>query len=450
MSPADYETREQIAARAASNGHSELSQRDREVAERAGELVVQQEAEELAREHRTKAKPRAPFKLRTADISRAEPIEWAWRDRIALEYLTLLIGEEGIGKGTVIPWLIARLTHGKLAGDLKGEPVTVVVVADEDSFDRVWTPRLYAAKAKLKRVKLVEPPDDGYVTLSDRRLTEAVDKSGARFVYLDSLVDNLGAGVNDWNGKQLRQALRPAKKLAKDLEVAVVGTLHTNKGGENARQLTPGSHQYGAVARGSIFLLKDPDEPDRTLLVHEKSNHAKRPRALTFRVDEYSFTHGGKHFDGPIAVDMRDGGQLSASEAIAQIAAQKKAEQNPTKAAALEDLIRELLPNDGEWHLATPLVRRCEDAGHSDRNVSRARDKLGIAHRRKPGTVPAPTEWRWPTAASTAATCTDVPSGGTGGSGKTPAKPTTATTATTDTPTRGGSGGRSGGKKATP
>jgi hypothetical protein len=433
---------------ATANGHApqvELSERDVEVAAMARELAMEDEAIALARNAR---QPKTPLRRRAADISRALPVEWAWQNRIALEYLTLLIGQEGIGKGTLTPWIIARLTRGKLPGDLSGQKCTVAVVADEDDFDRVWTPRLYAAKADLRRVEILEPPDDGYITLSDERLTAAVDDTGAKLVYLDSLMDNLGEGVNDWNAKQLRAALRPAKRLAKDLGIAVLATLHTNKGGGNARDLTPGSHQYGAVARGSIFLFEDPDEPGRTLLVHEKSNHAKRPNALTFEIATYRFRKNGREFQGPLAVDMRDGGELSASEAIEAVAEQRKAEQNPTKTAALATLLRELLPNDGEWHLASPLMKKCIEAGHPERGVTRARNSLGIMHRRRPGTVPAPTEWRWPTTmATTTATPTDVGTGRSGGSGKTTSKPTTATTASTATPdtrVRGRSAGGSG------
>ncbi|MGO8904165.1 MAG: AAA family ATPase [Solirubrobacteraceae bacterium] len=420
------------------------------MAEAAGEIVFEEEAKELARKHR-QAQPKLPLMRRAADMSLAQPVQWAWQDRIALEVLTLLVGQEGAGKGTLTPWIIARITRGKLPGDLHGIPANVAVVADEDDFDRVWTPRLYAAKADLRRVELIEPPDDGYISLSDERLHAAVEDSEARLLYLDSLVDNLGGKVNDWHAAQLRHALRPAKRLAKDLNIGLLATLHTNKSGESARQVTPGSHQYGAVARGSIFLMPDPDEPGRTLLAWEKSNLAKRPRALTFEIREHTFRKNGRTFTVPLAVDMQDGGELSATEAIGATAAQKKAEQHPTKAAELERLLRELLPDDGEWHLATPLVKQCEAAGHGNRNVSRARNKLGIAHRRQPETVPAPVEWRWPTAATTAATRTGVGTGGTGGSTKTPANTTAATAATTDTPTRGvsaGGGAPDGGEEA--
>ncbi len=427
------------------NGHGP----SREDVVRETARLIEIEDEAAARAAKGRSESRAPLKRRKADIRRARQVEWAWQDRVLLGYLTLLIGEEGIGKGTLVPWLFARLTRGKLRGDLHGEPVTVAVIADEDDFDTVWTPRLYAAKADLRRVELWEPPDDGYITLGgDKdRIRDAVDDSGARVLYLDSLVDNLGVEVNDHHPKQLRAALRPAKTLAKDADIAVIGTLHTNKAGESARDITPGAHQYGAVARGSIFLFHDLDEPERTLLVHGKSNHAKRPHALTFAIDEYQFRNKhGEQLTGPLAVDMRDGGELSADEAIAQIAAKRKSERNPSKAARLEDLLRELLPHDGQWHLASPIVAKCEADGYDARSVTRARDKLGIYHRRRPGSVPAPTEWSWllPTTDTTTDTRIGVRTDRSSRSSKTPAKATTATTDTTDIPTRVRSGRRSG------
>ena len=170
--------------------------------------------------------------------------------------------------------MFARLTRGKLPGNLKGKPVTVAVVGDEDDFDEMWTPRLYAAKADLDRVRILEPPSDGYITLgTDRqRIEEAIEECGAKILYLDSLVDNLGVAVNDFHPKQLRDALQPAKRLAKDLGIAVIGTLHTNKSGDNTRQITQGAHAYNAISRSSMFLFDDPDEGGRTVLVRGKGN----------------------------------------------------------------------------------------------------------------------------------------------------------------------------------
>jgi hypothetical protein len=95
---------------------------------------------------------KAALRARPADLTRVRPTRWAWDRRIPLGYLALLLGAEGVGKGTLAVWLLARLTRGELPGDLEGAPVRVLLIGDEDSFDSVIVPRLFAAGADLSYV----------------------------------------------------------------------------------------------------------------------------------------------------------------------------------------------------------------------------------------------------------------------------------------------------------
>jgi AAA domain len=429
------------------NGHKSEAERARAVAETARLISIEDEAAELAA--KKKAKPKKPLVLEKADLSKSRPPRWAWDGRILMRYLNLLIGPEGEGKGTLMPWVFASLSRGRLSGSLYGKQVTVAIIADEDDFHEIWTPRLYVAGADLSKVQRIRQPDGGYIALGANRdqIAEAVEACGAKLLYLDALLDNLGFEVNDWRAKSVRDALAPANWLARELGIAVVGTLHTNKaGGASFRQTVQGSQAFNAVSRSSFLLAKDPDEDGRVVLVRGKGNHAARPRAITFEIESRRFVYKKRQFNMPKAVRFRDGGDLSADDLLAALHENQKASKRVSKTAQLEDLIRELLPEDGEWHLATPIVRQCESKGYPARTVTRARDKLGIYHRRQPGSVPAATEWSWapPTAASTTATNTDGRTGGTGRSGQTPSNASAATTATTDPPTCGRSGGRTG------
>ena len=93
------------------------------------------------------------LRTRGVDLARVRPTRWAWERRVPFGYLALLLGAEGIGKGTLLAWLAARLTRGELPGDLEGEPVNVLWIGDEDSFDSVVFPRLYAAGVDTPRVR---------------------------------------------------------------------------------------------------------------------------------------------------------------------------------------------------------------------------------------------------------------------------------------------------------
>ncbi|HKH28381.1 MAG TPA: hypothetical protein VKA61_08590, partial [Sphingomicrobium sp.] len=69
-----------------------------------------------------------PAGLRTRGVmlERVRPICWLWSRRIPVGSPSLIVGEEGVGKGTFCSWLIARATCGELDGDLAGQPVRVL------------------------------------------------------------------------------------------------------------------------------------------------------------------------------------------------------------------------------------------------------------------------------------------------------------------------------------
>jgi len=327
--------------------------------------------------------------LRAADLSLSRPPRWAWQDRIVLGSLNLLLGAEGCGKGTLAAWMIARWTCGELPGDLLGEPVTVGILGDEDGFDSVWVPRLHAAGADLSRVHLIERPDGGYVELhADRdRLACAVDLEQIRVLYLDALIDNLGASVDDWRAKQVRDALAPARQIARDQDVAVLGALHPNRSGSSFRQLMAGSIAFNAVSRSSLMLAEHPEDPDRRVLVRGKGNLSAAPDAVEFDIDGHRFTANSHTFNVPVARHFSTS-DLTVDDLLTQ------AEPRPPAGEAREtarDLIAEQLA-DGDWHLAAPIIDMCEKAGIYSRAARRAADDIGI-ERAKDG-YPAVVNWR--------------------------------------------------------
>jgi hypothetical protein len=378
------------------NGHDAEAARDeRAIAARAREITVEQEAQQRA----AKAKaPKGKLIVRKADLSQSRPPRFAWSGRILLGYLNLLLGNEGIGKGTLAAFLLAQWSRGKVPGALKGKPACVAIVGDEDSFQDVWVPRLHAAKAVLSQVVQIERPGGGFVELrQDRnRLAQAVEDHGVKVIYLDALLDNLGVGVNDWHGKQVREALQPARSLARELGVAVIGSLHPNKSGETFRNLVSGSSAFNAVSRSSLLLAKDPDEDGRLVLVRGKGNLAAAPQAITFAIESHSFKVKRRTFNVPRAVAFRAGGELTADDLIAATAEQaKKSQRANSQVGGAELVIKELLPNDGKWHQARPILDTCKKQGFADRTVRRARELLGIEYR-KSHHFQGEYEYRWP------------------------------------------------------
>lgn len=331
--------------------------------------------------------------VRRAELGRAQPPRWAWRSRIVLGYLNLLVGNEGVGKGATFSWIAARLTLGELPGDYRDKAVGVGIIGDEDSFDQVWTPRLHAAGADLSRVVQIERPDSGFVNLKEDRdkLAAVVTDEGLGFLFLDALLDNLGVGVDDWRNKQVRDALQPARALARGLDIAVLGCLHPNKHAESFRQLVSGASAFNAVSRSSLLLAQHPEDETRRVLVRGKGNLAATPEAIEFKLAGHVFTANGHRFDVPVARDFT-AGTLTVDDLVGDEKAIK--EHSKTRDAA--EIIEALLPTDGQWHPAKPIHEACAGEQLDERTVQRAKQRLRLDHRRTTS-FPAAIEWRWPT-----------------------------------------------------
>jgi AAA domain len=334
------------------------------------------------------------LRVQTADLSKSRPPRWAWQDRLPIGALSLLIGVEGIGKSSLAAWIIARLTHGDLPGDLREQPVNVALIGDEDSFSHVWTPRLFAAGADLSRVKSLDRPEGGFIELkADRdRLAMALDLERIGFAFFDALIDNLGTGVNDWHGRDVREALQPVRAIGRELDIAVVGSMHPNKRGANFRELVAGSSAFNAVSRCSLLLAPHPEDEDRRVLCRGKGNLSAPPPAVEFAIEGARFEANGHVFSVPKATGFV-AGDVTVDELIDK-SGERTVEHS--KVAEAAEIIEALLPRDGEWHPAGPIYEACEADDIEKHTVKRGTKRLALEHRRAPGVFQAPSEWRWP------------------------------------------------------
>ncbi|HEY4896452.1 MAG TPA: AAA family ATPase [Solirubrobacteraceae bacterium] len=348
--------------------------------------------------------PERPSGLRvqSADLTLARPPRWAWQDRLPIGYLSLILGVEGIGKSSLAAWIIARLTHGDLPGDLRHKAINVALVGDEDSFAHVWTPRLHAAGADLNRVKALDRPEGGYIELNaDKdRLATAIDLEQIEFVFFDSLIDNLGASVNDWHAKDVREALQPPRWIARELDITATGSLHPNKRGSTFRELVAGSSAFNAVSRSSLLLAQHPEDEHRRCLVRGKGNLSAAPPTVEFSIEGYRFDANGHQFNVPRAAGF-EVGEITVDELVDTSGA-KSTEHS--KVAEAAEIIEALLPKDGAWHPAADIYQACETEDIEKRTVQRAMKRLALEHRRA-STFQAPSEWRWPTDATPHTSC---------------------------------------------
>lgn len=245
-------------------------------------------------------------------IERVRPVRWLWARRIPFGLPALLVGEEGVGKGTFVAWLVARATKGQLDGDQHEKPMRVLIVGDEDAFEPIWVPRLYAAGADLQQVRTLDDGeylDDLQPRADDFALALMREQIG--FVVFDQVLDHMPAGDDGraiYNPKSVRQAMLPLRRVAAATEVAMLGLMHPIKGRVTSfRQLIAGSHQFNAVSRSSLLLGTDPQDETRRVLVRGKGNHSAAPRSFEFAIAAEAIDLNDHRFEVPKVIEEAEG-----------------------------------------------------------------------------------------------------------------------------------------------
>lgn len=230
---------------------------------------------------------------RKANLANARPFEWAWEQRVLLGYINLVVGVEGVGKGNLIAWLLARVSRGELPGSLNGVPKRVAITGDEDSFEHIWVPRLHVAGADLDRVRYIESGRNGVLDVKEdaEPLRDFIAQQGIAVLYFDQLLDNLGV-TDSWKDKQVRDALAPLRSIVQELGVAMLATMHPNKRGGSFRDRLSGTPAFNAMSRSSLLVAPHPNEPGRAVVVRGKGNYSAEPPAFEFRIEPCDLTVG--------------------------------------------------------------------------------------------------------------------------------------------------------------
>ena len=251
------------------------------------------------------------FTTRGVDLSKLRPVRFAWKPWLIHGRLNLFAGEEASGKSTLQAWLTAKVTRGELPGEFEGKPGWVLYVgADEDDWNEIVAPRLYAVGADLGRVREFVPVDDAAVFNAVDHIAELDRELQTRsyaLVVFEQLMDVLPKLRNPNDPMELRQSLRPLRRVLAAREVTGLGTLHVNKAlVDQLRQRMQGSMQFGALSRSTVLVDKHPSEEGRRIAVLGKANYVEKPIAMSFTIEPRTFDLNGVGFNVGAVADVRD------------------------------------------------------------------------------------------------------------------------------------------------
>jgi putative DNA primase/helicase len=224
----------------------------------------------------------------------AEPVRWLSPGRIAAGKLTVLDGDPGLGKSTLLCEFAARVTCGQALPDgQSADPRAVIILSAEDDLHDTIRPRIDAAGGDPTHIiSLLSIPDGPtgdrpLVIPGDVPILETiVQHTGAALLIVDPLLAYLHRRHNANSDQDVRRALLALKTLGERTGVAIVVVRHLNKSsGVNPLYRGGGSIGIIGAARCGLLLAQDPDDPERRILAATKGNLGRPPAALAFHLE---------------------------------------------------------------------------------------------------------------------------------------------------------------------
>lgn len=363
-------------------------------------IVERWEAEDWKAARNGDAAAEHPQVWAAASMKPSAALEWLARGQVPAAAVTLLVGDEGIGKSLYWVWLITYVTTGKPCpeyGIPAREPQHVFLAWTEDDWATAVRPRLEVSGADFDHVHIVcvEPDGSGAPTfpnhlevLYDAEVTPAM-------VIVDAWLDTVPSGLQVRDPQQARQALHPWTEFAATTRASVMLLTHTNRAPTaNARDKYGITSELRKKARSTLFAQADPDDPACVLIGPEKSNIAGQVEASRFRIvsvphfpptDDSDGTVPKLEYVEPVGKTSRD---------LIGEAFYGRGDDAP-EATEAEQWLEDYLTEHGQT-LSQDVKAAGKADGIGERSLARAAKKLNGEHRLDYVSVgfPRKTHWR--------------------------------------------------------
>ncbi len=290
----------------------------------------------------------------------SQEVSWLWYPFIPYGKLTIIQGDPGDGKTTLVLNIAAWLSKGEgLDSEMKlSEPVNVIYQSAEDGLADTVKPRLELAGADCERILVIDEKEKS-LSMVDERLEKAIVQTKARMLILDPIQAYLGGGMDMNRANEARDMTKKLGALAEKYQCAIVLIGHMNKAaGNKAAYRGMGSIDFFAVARSVLLVGRVEGEPDIRAVVQIKNNLAAFGHPKAFALSEDGFQWLGDY-------------EITADEVLGGIV------PKANKMEQAKRLLRELALTSDTVQ-SNEIFDMADEQGISKRTLENAKREFGI------------------------------------------------------------------------
>ena len=219
----------------------------------------------------------------------SKEVEWLWYPYIPYGKITIIEGDPGEGKTTLVLKLAAALSRGlplPCDDDKEYEPIHIIYQTAEDGIEDTIKPRLEKAGADCSMIRVIDETVKE-LSMTDDRLEQAIIETKARLIILDPIQAYIGATVDMHRANEIRPVLKHLGIIAEKHNCAIILIGHMNKAsGSKSTYRGLGSIDIQATASSVLLVARLRDKPNIRIMAHDKSSLAPAGDAIGFEMTE--------------------------------------------------------------------------------------------------------------------------------------------------------------------
>ena len=192
--------------------------------------------------------------------------KWFWKPFIPAGRVTLIQGNTGIGKTSLMLRIVADSTnglkpptqfHGELLEQEKGEPITVFYITTENGIEDTLIPMFDLYGGKREHLYF-QDEDEGHFLLKEEDIRGIIERFDAKLIVIDpwqEFLDDIASTSNE----KLRSMLLRIQKVAEETGTTIVlcGNFSKSRSGSDLAKGLGGSEMM-ITLRSILTVTEDP------------------------------------------------------------------------------------------------------------------------------------------------------------------------------------------------